>query len=106
MSGCGHIQFKSGRVNSIHHIYVLACLFKDIRDQSCRQTFHARTSYSSPVRDVVYCPHESHTLAGAFENGLVCIWDTRFDSRPARSFQAHNAVTASIDWHPNWNSVE
>nr|CDS33068.1 WD repeat containing protein 24 [Hymenolepis microstoma] len=78
----------------------------DIRDQSCRQTFHPRTSCSSPVRDVVYCPHESHTLAGAFENGLVCIWDTRFDSRPARSFQAHNAVTASIDWHPNWNSVD
>ncbi|VDL18914.1 unnamed protein product [Hymenolepis diminuta] len=48
----------------------------------------------------------NHTLAGAFENGLVCIWDTRFDSRPARSFQAHNAVTASIDWHPNWNSVD
>ncbi|KAM7538522.1 hypothetical protein Aperf_G00000049856 [Anoplocephala perfoliata] len=78
----------------------------DIRDQSCRQVFHARTSSSSPVRDVVYCPHESHTLAGAFENGLVCIWDTRYDSRPARSFQAHNAVTTSIDWHPMWNSVD
>lgn len=79
---------------------------KDIRDQSCRQTFNVRTTAPSPVRDVVYCPREGHTLAGAFENGLVCIWDTRNESRPARCFQAHNAVTASIDWHPMWNSTE
>ncbi|VDM31435.1 unnamed protein product [Hydatigera taeniaeformis] len=78
----------------------------DVRDQSCRQIFHVRTTAPSPVRDVVYCPHEGHTLAAAFENGLVCIWDTRNDSRPARCFQAHNAVTASIDWHPMWNSLD
>lgn len=79
---------------------------KDVRDQSCRQVFHVRTTAPSPVRDVVYCPNEGHTLAAAFENGLACIWDTRNDSRPARCFQAHNAVTASIDWHPMWNSSE
>ncbi|KAL5105302.1 GATOR complex protein WDR24 [Taenia crassiceps] len=78
----------------------------DVRDQSCRQIFHVRTTAPSPVRDVVYCPREGHTLAAAFENGLACIWDTRNDSRPARCFQAHNAVTASIDWHPMWNSSD
>ncbi|CDS38078.1 WD repeat protein 24 putative [Echinococcus multilocularis] len=78
----------------------------DVRDQSCRLVFHVRTTAPSPARDVVYCPREGHTLAAAFENGLVCIWDTRNESRPARCFQAHNAVSASIDWHPMWNSSD
>uniref|UniRef100_A0A5K3FE05 GATOR2 complex protein WDR24 n=1 Tax=Mesocestoides corti TaxID=53468 RepID=A0A5K3FE05_MESCO len=78
----------------------------DIRDQSYCRIFQVRTTAPSPVRDVVYCPHEGHIFAGAFENGLVGVWDTRNESRPARCFQGHTCVTASIDWHPHWNSID
>lgn len=55
---------------------------------------------ASGARSMLFSPHEGHTVAGAFDNGSVQVWDTRKTRSARNHFAAHHGYVITLDWHP------
>ncbi len=55
---------------------------------------------SSSVRDVRFSFSNINTLAGAFEDGSIQVWDLRKPNCAVRKIVGHNGPVLGLDFHP------
>ncbi|XP_062515245.1 GATOR2 complex protein WDR24-like isoform X2 [Corticium candelabrum] len=62
--------------------------------------FKSLTCSSESVRDIKFNTFQVNTLAAAFENGIVQLWDLRNLNTYERQLTVHNGPTFCCDWNP------
>jgi WD40 repeat protein len=50
--------------------------------------------------DVQVNPFSPYVIAGAYENGMIQIWDLRKTHQAFHSIHAHQGLILTLDWHP------